>query len=119
VTVSASPSCEQARSLFNSGNFSNTRQQKNERRVQLAAAYKNQQDKIQQLEAFLSRFRYQATKAKQVQSRIKELGTHRALEVPPMRSHPFQISQPKPSGRVVAEFRSVAEVTVTSRYSRV
>src|SRR5437879_7009785 len=68
---------------FYSGNFSKYEQQKNERRAQLEAAYKNQQDKIQQLEAFSSRFRYQATKAKQVQSRLKELARIERIQAPP------------------------------------
>ena len=95
---------------FYSGNFSKYEQQKNERRAQLESAYKNQQDKIQQLEAFISRFRYQATKAKQVQSRIKELERIERIEIPPEEKviH-FKFPQPKPSGRVVAEFRSVAK----------
>src|SRR5690242_928312 len=95
---------------FYSGNFSKYEQQKNERRAQLEAAYKNQQDKIQQLEAFISRFRYQATKAKQVQSRIKELERIERIEIPPEEKviH-FKFPQPKPSGRVVAEFRNVAK----------
>src|SRR5712692_3375061 len=95
---------------FYSGNFSKYEQQKNERRVQLAAAYKNQQDKIQQLEAFISRFRYQATKAKQVQSRIKELEKIERIEIPPdEKTIHFKFPQPKPSGRIVAEFRAVAK----------
>jgi len=55
---------------FYTGGFTRYEQQKTERRAQLQAAFENQQDKIRQLEAFISRFRYQATKAKQVQSRI-------------------------------------------------
>src|SRR6185437_5705250 len=68
---------------FYHGNYEKYLQQKAERRNQLEAAYKNQQDKIQQLEAFISRFRYQATKAKQVQSRIKELDKIERIELPP------------------------------------
>ncbi|PYT24971.1 MAG: ABC transporter ATP-binding protein [Acidobacteria bacterium] len=95
---------------FYSGNFSKYEQQKTERRAQLEAAYKNQQDKIQQLEAFISRFRYQATKAKQVQSRIKELERIERIEVPPdEKAIHFKFPQPKPIGRVVAEFRNVAK----------
>ena len=46
------------------------------------SAYKNQRDHIEELEAFINRFRYQATKAKQVQSRIKELEKIERIEVP-------------------------------------
>src|SRR5579872_1369961 len=95
---------------FYAGNFSRYEQQKAERRTQLDAAYKNQQDRIQQLEAFISRFRYQATKAKQVQSRIEELEKIERIEVPTdEKAIHFHFPQPKPSGRVVAEFKGVAK----------
>ena len=46
---------------FYSGNYSRYLEQKTQRRAQLEAAYKNQQDRIRQLEAFINRFRYTAT----------------------------------------------------------
>ena len=85
------------------GGYSRYEQLKEERRTQLQAAYQNQQDRIKQLEAFINRFRYQATKAKQVQSRIKELERIEKIEIPPEeKSIHFSFPQPKPSGRVVA-----------------
>src|ERR1700761_9036606 len=65
-----------------SGNYEKYLQQKADRRVQLEAAYANQRQHIEHLEAFISRFRYQATKAKQVQSRIKELDKIERIEIP-------------------------------------
>ncbi len=95
---------------FYTGGFTRYDQQKTERRAQLQAAYENQQDKIRQLEAFISRFRYQATKAKQVQSRIKELDRIERIEIPPEeKTIHFSFPQPKPSGRIVAEFQKVAK----------
>ncbi|MFN3321890.1 MAG: ABC-F family ATP-binding cassette domain-containing protein [Bryobacteraceae bacterium] len=95
---------------FYSGNYERYLAQKTERRTQLEAAYKNQQEKIQQLEAFINRFRYQATKAKQVQSRIKELDRIERIELPPEeKTIHFTFPQPKPSGRIVAEFQGVAK----------
>ncbi|CAN5520810.1 ABC-F family ATP-binding cassette domain-containing protein [soil metagenome] len=78
--------------------------QKEERRVQLMNAYKNQRDRIEALEAFINRFRAQATKAKQVQSRIKELEKIERIEVPEDEAtiH-FSIPQPPASGRTVIE----------------
>src|SRR6201993_2482449 len=86
------------------GNYEQYLKQKAERRAQLEAAYKNQRDRIEQLEAFINRFRYQATKAKQVQSRIKELEKIERIEIP--NEEPiihFTFPQPPPSGRTVVE----------------
>jgi len=86
------------------GNYEKYVQQKEERRTQLMSAYKNQRDRIEALEAFINRFRYQATKAKQVQSRIKELEKIERIEVPEEEAtiH-FTIPQPPASGRTVIE----------------
>jgi ATP-binding cassette subfamily F protein 3 len=95
---------------FYSGNFEKYVALRDERRSQLEAAYKNQQDRIKQLEAFISRFRYQATKAKQVQSRIKELEKIERIEIPlEEEAIHFTFPQPKASGRIVAEFENVAK----------
>ena len=86
------------------GNYEKYVTQKEERRTQLMNAYKNQRDRIEALEAFINRFRYQATKAKQVQSRIKELEKIERIEVPEEEAtiH-FSIPQPPASGRTVIE----------------
>ncbi len=95
---------------FYSGNYEKYLAQKQERRDQLVAAYKNQRDRIEQLEAFINRFRYQATKAKQVQSRVKELEKIERIEIPPdERTIHFSFPQPNPSGRLVVECTGVAK----------
>src|SRR5579871_4418725 len=95
---------------FYHGNYEKYLQQKQERTEQLEAAYKNQRDRIEQLEAFINRFRYQATKAKQVQSRIKELEKIERIELPAEeKTIHFSFPQPKPSGRIVAEFENVSK----------
>jgi ATP-binding cassette subfamily F protein 3 len=93
---------------FYTGGYERYLKQKTERREQLESAYRNQKERIDQLEAFINRFRYQATKAKQVQSRIKELEKIERIEIPPEeKAIHFSFPQPKPSGRVVAEFVGV------------
>ena len=95
---------------FYTGGYTRYEELKTERRAQLQAAYSNQQDRVRQLEAFITRFRYQATKAKQVQSRIKELEKIEKIEIPPEeKTIHFKFPQPKPSGRIVAEFKDVAK----------
>ena len=110
VTVSRIAEIWNRQVFFYPGNYDQYLRQKTERRTQLEAAWRNQRDRIQQLEAFINRFRYQATKAKQVQSRIKELEKIERIEIPPdEQTIHFTFPQPKPSGRVVAEFRGVSK----------
>src|SRR5581483_7582578 len=95
---------------FYTGNYEKFLKQKTERKEQLIAAYRNQRERIDQLEAFINRFRYQATKAKQVQSRIKELERMERIAIPPEeKTIHFSFPQPKASGRMVAEFKNVAK----------
>jgi ATP-binding cassette subfamily F protein 3 len=95
---------------FYAGNYEDYLRQKAERKEQLEAAWRNQRQRIEQLEAFIHRFRYQATKAKQVQSRVKELEKIERIEIPPEEpAIHFSFPQPKPSGRIVAEFQGVSK----------
>jgi ATP-binding cassette subfamily F protein 3 len=92
------------------GNYTKYLSQKDERRTQLEAAYRNQRIQIEHLEAFINRFRAQATKAKQVQSRIKELEKIERIEIP--EEEPiihFKFPQPPPSGRTVVEAENLSK----------
>src|ERR1700727_1401784 len=92
------------------GNYERYLEQKQERRAQLESAYRNQREHIEHLETFINRFRYQATKAKQVQSRIKELDKIERIELP--QEEPvihFTFPQPPASGRTVVEVRDLAK----------
>ncbi len=92
------------------GNYTSFLRQKEERLAQVRAAYANQKERREQLEVFINRFRYTATKAAQVQSRIKELERMPEIEIPPDEDtiH-FSFPQPKPSGRRVLELRRLSK----------
>ena len=92
------------------GNYEKYLQQKEERLTQLMNAYKNQRERIEALEMFINRFRYQATKAKQVQSRIKELDKIDRIEVPEEEAtiH-FKFPQPITSGRTVLDVKNISK----------
>src|ERR1700681_2509190 len=95
---------------FYAGNYDQYLAGKAARKEQLESAYKTQRDRIEQLEVFINRFRYTATKAKQVQSRIKELEKMERIQIPEEeKTVHFSFPQPKPSGRIVAEFAGVAK----------
>jgi ATP-binding cassette subfamily F protein 3 len=95
---------------FYTGNYEKYLKEKTARRAQIEAAYQHQQERVQQLEVFINRFRYTATKAKQVQSRIKELERMERIEIPKEeKAIHFRFPQPPASGRRVAEFLSVAK----------
>jgi ATP-binding cassette subfamily F protein 3 len=110
VTVKKIAEIWNKRLWFYTGNYDKFIAQKTQRNEQMQAAYRNQRERIEQLEIFINRFRYQATKAKQVQSRIKELERMERIEVPPEeKTIHFKFPQPKPSGRIVAELEGVAK----------
>ncbi len=96
---------------FYPGNYDKYQTQKAERIAQITSAYNNQREKIEQLEAFINRFRAQATKAKQVQSRIKELERMEKAEAPPPEEKTihFSFPSPKSSGRIVSEVKGLGK----------
>jgi ATP-binding cassette, subfamily F, member 3 len=72
----------------------------------LRKAKQEQDDEIARMKAFIDRFRYQATKAAQVQSRIKMLEKVEIIEVPPERKHVhFTFPACPKSGRMVMELK--------------
>jgi ATP-binding cassette subfamily F protein 3 len=110
VTISRILEIWNRRAYFYPGNYDRYLGQKAERRAQLEASHRNQQEHVHHLETFINRFRYQATKARQVQSRIKELEKIERIELPDEeKAIHFSFPQPRPSGRIVAELGNVAK----------
>jgi ATP-binding cassette, subfamily F, member 3 len=81
------------------GNFSDFEVTRMKELETLKAAQKNQQRKLAQMERFIERFRYKATKARQVQSRIKQLGKIERITIEKDDSAiRFSFPEPKRSG---------------------
>ncbi len=77
------------------GNYSAFERQRAERLAQQQANYEKQQRRVAEIEDFVRRFRYKATKAKQAQSRLKEL--QRMPELAPAHiDSPFSFRFPEP-----------------------
>lgn len=85
--------------------------QREEMLEQQLAAYSNQQKQIAEIERFIERFRYKATKSKQVQSRIKMLDKVDRIEVENIdkSSIHFKFPPAPASGRVVVEALGVTK----------
>ena len=89
-----------------SGNYSFYEKQRRLEIEQLEAAFKRQQAEIERTEQFIERFRYKATKAKQVQSRIKALDKIEPVVVPShLKTLHFTFPEPphSPNDMVVIE----------------
>ena len=90
------------------GNYSHYLEESQARLERVREAKRQQDDEIGRMKMFIDRFRYQATKAAQVQSRIKMLDKVVPIEVPPERkrvhfSFPISVR----SGRMVLELKRV------------
>jgi ATP-binding cassette subfamily F protein 3 len=90
------------------GNYSAYIKERDARMERLRQLKRDQDDEIERMQAFINRFRYQATKASQVQSRIKMLDKIVRIEIPPERKRVrFHFPQTQKSGRMVMELKHV------------
>jgi ATP-binding cassette subfamily F protein 3 len=92
------------------GNYSSYLKERDARMERLRQQKKDQDDEIERMRAFINRFRYQATKAAQVQSRIKMLDKVVPIEIPPERKRVrFGFPPCAKSGRTVLDLRGVTK----------
>lgn len=92
-------------------NYSKYTELRQELLTQQKASYENQQKKIEETERFIERFRYQATKAVQVQSRIKMLEKMERIEIDDIdkSSIHFKFPPAPRSGQIVVETKEMSK----------
>ncbi|HEY9595719.1 MAG TPA: ABC-F family ATP-binding cassette domain-containing protein [Spirochaetia bacterium] len=88
-------------SVFN-GNYSHYEEVRQRELDAVMARWQAQQEEIARVEVFINKFRYKATKARQVQSRITMLEKMERVEIPPVsKTIHFTFPPPPSSGRIV------------------
>ena len=90
------------------GNYTAYLKERDARMERLRQTKRDQDDEVERMTAFINRFRYQATKAAQVQSRIKMLEKVIPIEIPPERKRVhFTFPACAKSGRTVLDLKSI------------
>jgi ATP-binding cassette subfamily F protein 3 len=90
------------------GDYDDYLAQREARRALVEAQAKNQGKRVAEIERFIERFRYKATKARQVQSRIKMLDKVERIQVEgPARQIRLTFPAPPRTGRRVASLRQI------------
>ena len=101
---------ESGRAQQYAGNYSFYLTEREARKEQLERAYKNQQREIEKEEKLIDRFRAKASKAKMVQSRIKQLEKVERIEIEQEDSGiAFRFPQPRPSGHTVIRMEQLSK----------
>jgi ATP-binding cassette, subfamily F, member 3 len=92
------------------GNYSEYEKTRKEELVSLSAAWDKQQEEISKLEDFINRFRYNASKAKLVQSRIKQLEKIDRITIPEnLKKIHFTFPPPPHSGKEVLRIQGLGK----------
>ena len=90
------------------GTYSSYLIEREERITRLRETKRRQDEEVARMRMFIDRFRYQATKAKQVQSRIKMLEKIKPIKLPPERKRVhFKFPSSIKSGRIVMELQDI------------
>jgi ATP-binding cassette subfamily F protein 3 len=100
TTVDSVAELYQGELMLYPGSFSRYERRREQELVQIAEAYERQQEEIARMEVFIRRFRYKASKARQVQSRIGQLARLERIEMPPVQKGlRFSFPDPPHAGR--------------------
>jgi ATP-binding cassette subfamily F protein 3 len=92
------------------GSFSSYERRRIRELEQIAEAYERQEEEIARTEQFIRRFRYKATKARQVQSRVNALERMERIEAPPVhKTLHFSFPEAPRSGRMSLQIEGLAK----------
>jgi ATP-binding cassette subfamily F protein 3 len=92
------------------GSYDDYLRYKTERDKQIVSLYEQQQARIKETQKFIERFRYKATKAKQVQSRVKQLEKLELVELPDTgASIKMKFPEPPSSGKINIQLKRVTK----------
>ncbi|NUN70074.1 MAG: ATP-binding cassette domain-containing protein [Bacteroidetes bacterium] len=98
-----------------SGNYSFYEKERVIRKELMLNAKKNQESQLKQTQDFIDRFRYKASKARQVQSRVKQLEKVELIEIEDEEDEiHFHFPQAQSSGRVVMELKNIRKAYPSS-----
>jgi ATP-binding cassette subfamily F protein 3 len=93
-----------------SGNYTHYETARSGELASLQERWRLQQEEISRIEAFINKFRYNASKARLVQSRITQLSKMERIEVPPVvKSIHFSFPPPPHAGRIVLTASALAK----------
>jgi ATP-binding cassette subfamily F protein 3 len=110
VTVGSVAEIYMARVTVFTGNYSRYEEVRSRELSSLMERYRAQTEEIARIEAFIRRFRYNASKARLVQSRVNSLLRLERIEVPPVtKGIRFFFPPPPPSARMVLTARGIAK----------
>ena len=108
VTVSEVAELFSAKLEVFKGNYTGYLAKREKEMADLLKRYRHQQEEILRVETFITRFRAQATKAAQVQSRVKYLEKLERIEIPESMKHiAFRFPAPPHSGKRVLQLEGV------------
>ncbi len=110
VTCSAVAELWNGRLKVYRGNYSTYEKRRGEELAELLARYSAQVEEIARTEEFINRFRYNASKAQMVQSRIKQLERIERIEIPEsMKRMRFTFPEPPHSGKQVLTLEEIGK----------
>jgi len=110
VTVDSVAELHSGKINLYTGNYSEYERTLEKKLAEIERSYNSQQEEIARLQGFIRRFRYQATRARQVQSRIKLLERMERIELPPvLKNMHFTFPEAPRSAKLVLELDGIGK----------